>query len=255
MISKKLVAIGGGEIGGVVKGKQMPLETEVIDREIIKISGKLSPKVLFVSTASWDAQNYIDSFRRYYEGTLDCIVADLKLRTENLSYKEISKKVFDSDIIYVGGGDTIEMLERWKEVGFDEILDDAYKKGIILSGQSAGSNCWFKFGMSDSLRVKDSKEDFIKVKGLDFIEAGHCPHYHDDYADRVRSMKKVMKERDVCIALDTCVAIEIVEGKYRIITSKEGAHGYKVYIKDEAFVEEIIEEVEEYRDYEELLVL
>ena len=58
-------------------------------------------------------------------------------RTENLE-----KKVFDQDIIYVGGGNTKSMLAVWREWDLHKILKIAYEKGIVIvelvPGQSVG---------------------------------------------------------------------------------------------------------------------
>ena len=56
------------------------------------------------------------------------------------------KKDFWSDIIYVGGGNTLKMMKVWKKTGVDKMLKQAYEKGIVLSGLSAGSICWFRWG-------------------------------------------------------------------------------------------------------------
>jgi dipeptidase E len=61
-----ICALGGGEIGGVVNGKQVPVETTKIDQELINLTKKSSPKVLFLPTASGDNKGYISNFREYY---------------------------------------------------------------------------------------------------------------------------------------------------------------------------------------------
>lgn len=47
---RAIVAIGGGEIR--TRG------TAAIDREIIRLSGKKNPKLLFIPTASSDSERY-----------------------------------------------------------------------------------------------------------------------------------------------------------------------------------------------------
>ena len=78
---------------------------------------------------------------------LDCITShiDFFSRTENLE-----EKVLTQDIIYVGGGTTKSMLGVWKEWNLHEILKNAYEKGIVMSGVSAGAMCWFDKGITDS---------------------------------------------------------------------------------------------------------
>jgi dipeptidase E len=151
-----------------------------------------------------------------------------------------------SDIIYVGGGNTLKMMKIWKKLGVDLILKEAYKKDIMLSGLSAGAICWFKYGNSDSLKFSNKNSDTIKVKGLGFIDGLLCPHY-DIEKERRSELKKMMKNiKGIALALDNCSAIEIIDDKYRIIYSKNTASGYNVYWKDGHFFEDKIKKSKEF---------
>ncbi|MBI4235525.1 Type 1 glutamine amidotransferase-like domain-containing protein [Candidatus Peregrinibacteria bacterium] len=55
---KKIVAIGGGDIRR--EG------TLAIDKEIIKLSKKKHPKLLFIPTASSDSESYFKHIDNYY---------------------------------------------------------------------------------------------------------------------------------------------------------------------------------------------
>jgi dipeptidase E len=68
-----------------------------------------------------------------------------------LAVTDLRSYVLGQDIIYVGGGNTRNMLIRWREWGLDVILREAMEKGTILCGVSAGSICWFEQGLSDSV--------------------------------------------------------------------------------------------------------
>ena len=68
-----------------------------------------------------------------------------------------------------------------------------------------------------------------------------CPHY-DVEKDRKPDLKRLMKKTSgVAIAVDNCCAIEIIDNKYRIISSKKTANAYKVYWKKGKYYEEVIE--------------
>ena len=170
---KKIIAIGGGEIGR----PGHPIETTSIDKEIIKLTGKKNPKLLFIPTASSDSELYSEAVKNHFGNRLGCKIDVLYLIKEKLSKKEIKEKIFKSDIVYVGGGNTLKMLNLWKKKGVDIILKSALKKGIVLSGLSAGGICWFGKGSSDSRRFYDSKGKIIKIGGLNFVPALFCPHY------------------------------------------------------------------------------
>jgi len=222
---KKIIAIGGGEIGR----PGFPVETTKIDKEIIKLSGKKNPRLLFIPTASQDAERYIEMVKKHFGKKLGCKVDILYLIKNKLSRKEIAKKILSSDIVYVGGGNTLRMMNVWRNSGVDKLLKKAYEKGIVLSGLSAGSICWFNYGCSDSRKFKNKKLKFIKVKGLGFINAFNCPHY-DTEKTRKKSLKEMMKKiPGVAIALDDCCAFEVVGKNYRVISSKRGRNAYKVF--------------------------
>lgn len=225
MLYKKIIAIGGGEIGR----PGFSIETTLIDKEIIKLTNKKNPKLLFIPTDSGDSEVYFDVAEKYFGKKLGCKVEVLYLLKSILSKKEIEEAIFSTDIVYVGGGDTLKMMKLWRRFGVDKILEQACKQGIIMSGISAGANCWFKFGNADSRKIKNSQIPLTKVSGLNFIPALLCPHY-DCGKDRKSDLKRMMRKTSgVSLALDDCCAIEIIDGAYRIISSKDTANAYKVF--------------------------
>ncbi len=235
---KKIVVIGGGEIGR----PGYPVETTKIDKELIRLSGKKSPTVLFIPTASSDSKDYYVTFQKHFEERLGCRTNVLWLIKGKPTRRAIEQKIMSADIVYVGGGNTQKMLRLWKQNGVDKILKKAWEQGIILSGLSAGSICWFKGGLSDSKRSDDPNADLIKIKGLGFIPALHSPHY-DVEKDRQPGLKKIMKKTlGVAIAVDNCCAVEFIDDKYRIVSSKPKAKAYRVYWKANKYYEEAIPE-------------
>ena len=120
------------------------------------------------------------------------------------------------------------------------------EKGIVLSGLSAGSICWFKYGNSDSRKFTSASKKLIKVSGLGFINALHCPHY-DVEPHRKKDLKRMMKNSSlVSIAIENDCAIQIEDGKYRIIASNRKAKAYKVYWKGGKFFEEEIKKTKKF---------
>jgi dipeptidase E len=246
---KKIMAIGGGEIGR----PGFSVETTQIDKEIIRLTGKKNPKLLFIPTASTDSESYYETVEKHFGKRLGCKTDVLYLIKNKPSKKEIEAKIFKSDIVYVGGGNTLKMMRIWRKNKVDEILLKAYEKGIIMSGVSAGSICWFKYGNSDSKKFIDPNASLMKVAGLGLINALNCPHY-DFEAYRKADLKKMMKKTSgVAIAMDNCCAIEIIDDKYKIITSKKTANAYKVYWKGNEYHEKIIKKEKELKPLNQLL--
>jgi len=247
---KKIIAIGGGEIGRA----GYPVETMEIDREIIRLTGKKRPKLLFIPTASSDALGYVEDVKRHFGGSLGCEVDALMLLREKLSLKKMTEKIIGADIIYVGGGNTLLLMKTWRKCGVDKILERAYRKGIVMAGVSAGSICWFRDGLSDSVKkFEDGKSGYIKVSGLGFINALHSPHY-DFEKERPLALEKMMqKTSGVAVALENCAALEIVDDTFRIITSRSGAKAYRIFFSRGEYHKKEIEQTKRYRPLGELL--
>lgn len=86
----------------------------------------------------------------------------------------IQQFINEQHIIYVGGGDTQFMLNKWRETKFNNVLKTAYMKGVLLVGVSAGAMCWFEKCLSE-------RDDgtFEEVEGLGFLKGTFCPHYNN----------------------------------------------------------------------------
>lgn len=245
----KIIAIGGGEIGrpGTFR------ETEKMDKEVLHLSGKKHPKLLFIPTASGDSAEYMNVVENYFGSRLGCAVDTLYLIRGNLNMRETEKKILSADIIYVGGGNTLMMMNVWRKKGVDKILKRAARKGIVMAGVSAGSVCWFESGCSDSRRMRNPKADFIRVRGLGLISALHCPHYHQEKDRRAQLKNMMRKTHGVALALDDCTALEVIDGRYRILVSNSKARAYKVYWKGGKFFEERIAATKQFRPIKDII--
>lgn len=173
----RIVAIGGGEI------ITTPSETIHIDREIIRLSGKSNPKLCFISTASHDAPEYIKSVKKYFGNELNCRVYTLELFNKQYTFEEMERLLLSMDIIYVGGGETTIMLQKWQEKGLDRILKEIYQSTeIILSGLSAGAMCWF------SGATCYNRE--LTVESLNLEPYYIIPHYEDSQEEYIKTIQQ-----------------------------------------------------------------
>lgn len=221
-----IIAIGGGEIR--TRG------TAAIDREIIRLSGRKNPKLLFIPTASSDSERYWRHVQEYFGGFLKCKTDVLFLMAGNLSQEQIRTKILSANIVYVGGGNTLHMMRVWRRFGVDRLLKAAHAKGIVLSGISAGAICWFESGHSDSMSFYNPRKwNYIKVKGLGLIKGIHCPHYNSrtiGVPRRKHFRDMIRKTGGIGIAIENNCAIEFIDGRfYRVIASKNHSRAYKVY--------------------------
>ena len=238
----KLVAIGGGEIATG--------ETLAIDKEIVSLTGKDRPKALFVPTASGDSRDYWHVFQDVYGTELGCEADVLYLLGVRPSKGELEQKILSSDLIYVGGGNTLKMMRRWRTLGVDIVLREAYEKGTVLSGLSAGCICWFSWGHSDSMRFyRPEKWRYIRVRGMGLINALCCPHYDGDTAGVGRGLdfqRMVLRHSDIAVAIDDGCALEDVDDTYRVLSSQADAGAYRLTKRGREVLVERIQQKEEY---------
>lgn len=224
---RNIIAIGGGRV--MVGGNREP-QTLAIDEEIVRLSGRKKPRLLFIPTASEDNSEYCDAIRRLYADRLGCRVQALLLYRDRPDRATMRNMILGSDIIYVGGGNTLRMMKLWRRLGIDRWLDQARRQGTVLCGLSAGAICWFRQGNSDSRKFADETDKtLIRVTGLGFVDALLCPHY-DVEKHRRDSLRDMMRGTPgVAVAVENGTAIEIVDDHYRILTSIRNRNAWRVY--------------------------
>jgi peptidase E len=139
----------------------------------IGLTGKPNPKVCLLPTASGDSAESIVS---WYDvmNQLDCRPRHLRLFQPS-KVDDWEAVLLEMDAIYVGGGNTMNMLSIWKEQGIGQALRKAWDKGIVLGGASAGAICWFRQGCTDSRPGKLSG-----MECLGWLAGSACPHYSDE---------------------------------------------------------------------------
>jgi dipeptidase E len=236
-MTRTIVAIGGGRIR--TRG------TAPIDREIIRLSDKKRPRLLFIPTASSDSALYWKHVQAYFGDFLKCKTDVLFLIQEHPSQAQLRRQILSADIVYVGGGNTLMMMRLWRRLGIDKLLKAAYDSGTVLCGISAGAICWFDSGHSDSMSFYNPQQwNYVNVKGLGLIRGIHCPHYNSltrGVPRRKDFREMIGKIGGIGIALENNCAIEFIDGEfYRVITSKAYAGAYKVYRRDGRVIAERI---------------
>lgn len=171
-MTKTLILIGGGDL----RAK----ETLAIDRAIAAHTRALHPDVdrptaLFIGTASHDSMPYYNTFHKTYTGELG-LKTDVALTVYGeMNEEKINAKFQKADLIYIGGGDTLFMLAAWEKSGLLAKIREAYERGVVVSGCSAGAICWGTKMFTDS---SDAPEGKYRVEnGLGLLPYGVCPHY------------------------------------------------------------------------------
>ncbi|MCB9683800.1 MAG: peptidase E [Alphaproteobacteria bacterium] len=210
-----IVAIGGG-------GFSMEPEHPVIDEWILGLTGVARPRVCFVPTASGDADGYVQRFYTAFEA-MDARPSHLSLfRRTGADLREL---VLRQHVIYVGGGNTPNLLAVWRVHGLDVILREAYARGVLLAGISAGALCWFEGGVTDGFGGYAPLCD-----GLGLLRGSFCPHW-DGEPERQEVFHRAIAQRVLPegIAADDGAAVRFVDGApAEVHRSRPGARALRI---------------------------
>lgn len=177
---RHIIAIGGAAF-------RAEPQNLAADRYILQQTGKKRPKVCFIPTASAEPAEIIALFVDLYT-RLGAEVTVLRFFTRTPDVREL---LLSQDVIYVGGGNTKSMLAVWREWGVPEVLREAWTRGIVLAGVSAGAICWFEHGVTDSWADR-----LRPLECLGFLKHTCCPHY-DGEADRRPSVHEMLLGKEV----------------------------------------------------------
>lgn len=209
--------MGGG-------GFSMEPENPLLDEFVLSLARSSRPRVCFLPTASGDADSYTMRFYRAF-AALDCHPSDLRLFDR--SVLDLEFFVLAQDVIYVGGGNTANLLAVWRIHGIDRLLRRAWEEGIVLCGLSAGMNCWFTQSVTDSFgasRLSPLQD------GLGLLPGSSCPHY-DGEAQRRPTFHRLISAGELMdgwAADDGAALVFHGETLSEVVASRPEAAGYRV---------------------------
>ena len=141
-------------------------------RYMAQLTGKARPKLLFLPTASADSPQGIISWYRSCAPLNVEASHQISFIASTQQAKDWDEVLLSVDGIVCSGGNTLNQQVIWKAHGIDAILRQAWDRGIVLGGASAGSLCWFEEGTTDS-----RPKELSTVQCLGFLKGSHCPHY------------------------------------------------------------------------------
>ena len=206
-MEKRIIAIGGGEIRN-----KTTLKIDEYIANLAKIhAGDKRANALFIGTASHDSMPYFNSFRKTYTSVFDIKAEVALIVYGEMNIDRIAAKIDAADMIYIGGGDTVFMLEKWKETGLDKLLVSAYHDGKIICGLSAGAICWFKDMYTDYEIMRGVSSEYKLKKGLGVLNGLMCPHFNEREKDFTAAFLSGGFDFSYCVENDA--AIEFIDGK------------------------------------------
>ena len=222
-MSRNIIAIGGGGFG------RNPGDG-VIEQYILDQANVEKPNICFIPTATGDNEAYkVNYYSTFSKLNCNPVHLDFFKRTPNLE-----KLISEQNAIFIGGGNTKSMLAVWKDWGLDDLLHKAYKNGVVMSGVSAGANCWFESAVVDSWA-----DDLQVINCMGFVKGNYCPHY-DEEPQRRPSVKKFLEDEvfDSCFSSEGNSALHIKnESDYLSINFGKEKKSYKVSLVNGKVIE------------------
>ena len=214
--------MGGGSFAAEPAGSRL-------DAYVLALSGTPRPKICFLPTASGDAATYITKFYEAFGERAEAVHVALFGRPRT----DIAALLTSQDIVYVGGGNTANMLAVWRVHGVDRMLKAAWERGVILTGVSAGMICWFEAGVTDSFGPLAALRD-----GLGFLSGSACPHYDGEMDRRPTYQSLVRAGFPEGYAADDGAALHFIGTALETcVAGRPGARVYRVGVADEVVVE------------------
>ena len=146
---------------------------------------------------------------------------------------DLRESLLTQDVIYVGGGSVAGLLALWRLHGLDAILREAWDRGIVLTGASAGSICWHQGGPTDSF----GPDLRVITNGLGFVPYGNGVHYDSEAGRRPLLHAAVAAGTlPTSFATDNGVALLYEDGELiDVLSDHAGPSAYRVErVGDEA---------------------
>lgn len=216
---QRTLALFGG--GGFSEGKS----SLSLERWLLGLCPSREPRICFVPTASGDSEGYIDQFYSAFRA-LPCAPEVLRLFRREVA--DLEAFVLRQELIFVGGGSTVNLLAVWRAHGLDKILAKAYRAGVVLSGVSGGTLCWLAGGLTDSFGpLRALKDGLGLVKGV-----SACPHYGE--VERRERYRSAVRSGGLAqgYGIEDDVAVRLVNGTLiEAVAERAEAKAWRVELK------------------------
>ena len=160
-------------IGG--KGKDSNLNH--IENEIIKMTNKKNPIILYCPYATKDIEKSINKFHNLMKN-LECEIINLTFDNIN----DFDSLLNKADILYVGGGVSDDLVDIFKKNNLDKVLYKYLDSNKIYAGSSAGAMLYTKVAMGDKDMFSDNfhNYNYKMVDCLGILNISICPHYQNE---------------------------------------------------------------------------
>jgi dipeptidase E len=225
-VTRKILVAGGGFISPAFIGY------------MAELTGKPRPRICYLPTAVGDQPAAIINFYKNcaWLNVTPLVQASFIASTEQ--HESWEEALLSTDAIIASGGNTLNQQAIWRAQGIDVVLRQAWDRGIVLGGSSAGSLCWFEEGTTDS-----RPKELSIVQCLGFLAGSHCPHYNSEPGRRPLYQSLVASgQMKAGYACDDDAGLYFENDRVaRVVSTREGAKVYHVSVVDGTLVERTLE--------------
>jgi dipeptidase E len=212
---RQIVAFGGG-------GFSMERGNRLLDDYVLGLTGKLRPRVCFLPSASGDADHYVVRFYREF-ATDRADASHITLFRRDRGVDDVREHLLSQDLIYVGGGSLLSLLGVWRAHGIDRILREAWERGIVLCGLSAGALCWF----GDAITAYYGAPE--RVAGLGFLPWSFTAHFDSEPERRDEFHRHLSEGMKSGFAADDGAALHFRGPRLqRVVSSRPDAGAFEL---------------------------
>src|SRR3954453_442767 len=171
--------MGGG-------GFTMEPGNPALDASPFSLAAVREPRILFLPTASGDPAGQIAAFHERFADRA-CRAEHLSLFRLHGSKRPLRDVLLEQDAIYIGGGSMRNLLAIWRAHGLDVLLAEAWERGVVLAGLSAGAMCWFEGGITRSSGPPETIAGLGLLPGSLSVHADGEPERLPVYLEAVRT--------------------------------------------------------------------
>jgi len=219
---RRILTLGGHEFSA------RPPDRAVCEL-LLRLAGERGgerPRICIIPTASGDTSEQIASFYSAF-GERSCEPSDVSLFRLGRRPMALRDHLLSQDLIYVGGGSMVNLLAVWEAHDIASILSLAWRRGIVLAGQSAGAMCWFEAGITKSSGRPRA------AAGLAMLHGSLCVHYNNEPDRRAAYLEAVAEGMPSGYGLDDYAGLLWEgEGTPSALTARRGARAYRVTADD-----------------------
>ena len=198
-------------------------KSTALQRHLLSLAGVASPRICLLAAANGENPYDIEVF--YHQmNKHDC--RPYHLSTARMITLDYLDYFMSMDIIYVFGGVTKNLMAIWREWEMIDALREAWQAGVVLSGCSAGSICWFESCITDSFPTQ-----MLPLKCTGFLKGSASTHY-DARPDRPPTFRRLIASGEIespGIATDDDTALHYIgDTLHEVVTARRGATAYRV---------------------------